>query len=49
MCQQALRVEEHSWHIHHRRWRRFRGPETFDNVELLHANGHRRIHARTRH
>src|SRR5262249_32280695 len=48
VCQQALRVEEQPWHIHHRRWRCFGGLETFDNLELLHANCHRQIHARKR-
>ena len=48
VCQQALRVEEQPWHIHHRRWRCFGGLETFDNLELLHANCHRQIHARQR-
>lgn len=48
MCGQALRAEEQPWHIHHRRWRCFGGLETFDNLELLHANCHRQIHARPR-
>jgi len=33
---------------HHRRWRCFGGPETLGNLELLHANCHRQIHARKR-
>ena len=45
-CKQVLRVEEQPMHIHHRRWRCFGGLETFDNLELLHANCHRQIHAR---
>ena len=48
LCRQTLRVEEQPWHIHHRRWRCFGGLETFDNLELLHANCHRQIHARKR-
>jgi RNA-directed DNA polymerase len=47
-CKQVLRVEEQPMHIHHRRWRCFGGLETFDNLELLHANCHRQIHARKR-
>jgi RNA-directed DNA polymerase len=48
VCQQVLRAEEQPWHIHHRRWRCYGGLETFDNLELLHANCHRQIHARKR-
>jgi RNA-directed DNA polymerase len=48
VCRQVLRVEEQPWHIHHRRWRCFGGLETFDNLELLHANCHRQVHARKR-
>jgi RNA-directed DNA polymerase len=48
VCRQALQAEEQPWHIHHRRWRCFGGQETFDNLELLHANCHRQIHARKR-
>jgi RNA-directed DNA polymerase len=29
-------------------WRCFGGQETFDNLELLHANCHRQVHARKR-
>jgi RNA-directed DNA polymerase len=47
-CRQPLQVEEQPWHVHHRVWRCFGGPETFDNLELLHANCHRQIHARKR-
>jgi RNA-directed DNA polymerase len=46
VCGQALQVEEQPWHIHHRRWRCFGGQDTFDNLELLHANCHRQVHAR---
>jgi RNA-directed DNA polymerase len=45
VCGQFLRVEEHPWHIHHRVWRCHGGRDTFDNLELLHANCHRQIHA----
>ncbi len=49
VCGQKLQAEEQPWHIHHRRWRCFGGLDTFDNLELLHANCHRQIHARKRH
>jgi RNA-directed DNA polymerase len=48
VCGQALRVAEETWHIHHRIWRSLGGAETADNLELLHANCHRQVHARTR-
>jgi RNA-directed DNA polymerase len=48
VCGQLLQAEEQPWHIHHRRWRCFGGLDTFDNLELLHANCHRQIHARKR-
>ena len=47
-CGQRLRVEAEPWHVHHRVWRCHGGPDTFDNLELLHANCHRQIHARKR-
>jgi RNA-directed DNA polymerase len=47
VCKQALRVAEETWHIHHRIWRSLGGPDTADNLELLHANCHRQVHART--
>ena len=46
VCGQALRVEEEAWHIHHRIWRSLGGSDSPDNLELLHANCHRQIHAR---
>lgn len=46
VCGQSLRVEEHPWHVHHRVWRCRGGRDTFDNLELLHANCHRQVHAR---
>jgi RNA-directed DNA polymerase len=48
VCGQALRIEEQPWHIHHRVWRCRGGQDTFDNLELLHANCHRQNHARKR-
>jgi RNA-directed DNA polymerase len=48
VCRQPLQVDEQPWHLHHRVWRCFGGPETCDNLELLHANCHRQIHARQR-
>jgi RNA-directed DNA polymerase len=47
-CGQPLQAEEQPWHIHHRVWRCLGGQETFDNLELLHANCHRQAHARKR-
>ncbi len=49
VCRQPMPVEEKPWHIHHRVWRCFGGRTTFDNLELLHANCHRQIHARKRY
>jgi len=48
VCGQSLRVEEQPWHVHHRVWRCRGGQDTFDNLELLHANCHRQKHARQR-
>jgi RNA-directed DNA polymerase len=46
VCHQPLRLEETAWwHIHHRRWRCHGGADTSDNLELLHANCHRQLHA----
>jgi RNA-directed DNA polymerase len=45
VCGQVLRAEEQPWHIHHRVWRCRGGQETFDNLELLHDNCHRQMHA----
>ena len=46
VCGQRLREEESAWwHLHHRRWRSHGGTDTSDNLELLHANCHRQIHA----
>jgi RNA-directed DNA polymerase len=49
VCRQPMPVEEQPWHIHHRVWRCLGGKTTFDNLELLHANCHRQIHARKRY
>ena len=46
VCRQPLQAEEQPWHMHHRVWRCFGGQGTFDNLELLHANCHRQLHAR---
>ena len=43
-CGQPLRIAEDDCQIHHRIWRTRGGPETADNMELLHANCHRQIH-----
>jgi RNA-directed DNA polymerase len=45
-CGQPLQAEEEPWHVHHREWRCYGGQDTFDNLELLHDNCHRQIHAR---
>jgi RNA-directed DNA polymerase len=48
VCGQPLQAADQPWHVHHRHWRCFGGLETLDNLELLHANCHRQIHARTK-
>jgi RNA-directed DNA polymerase len=45
-CEQRLRFEGEPWHVHHRIWRCRGGEDVYDNLELLHANCHRQIHAR---
>ena len=47
VCGQALHTEEQPWHIHHRVWRSRGGQETCDNLEVLHANCHRQVHAKS--
>jgi len=44
VCGQPLRLAEEDCQIHHRLWRSRGGPDTADNLELLHANCHRQIH-----
>lgn len=46
VCDQPLRIAEEDCQIHHRIWRSRGGSDTADNLELLHANCHRQIHAR---
>jgi RNA-directed DNA polymerase len=46
VCGQPLQIAEEDCHIHHRIWRSEGGPDTADNLELLHANCHRQIHVR---
>ena len=48
VCGQALRLAEETWHIHHRIWRSLGGSDTADNLELLHANCHRQVHAKSK-
>ena len=48
VCGQVLRIAEDDCHIHHRIWRSRGGRDTADNLELLHANCHRQIHAQER-
>jgi RNA-directed DNA polymerase len=45
VCGQLLRLEEPDWHIHHRQWKSNGGNDTLENLDLLHANCHRQIHA----
>jgi RNA-directed DNA polymerase len=45
-CQQALLATEKPWHLHHRHWRSLGGSDTVENLQLLHGNCHRQIHAR---
>jgi hypothetical protein len=44
-CVQLLRPEEQDWHIHHRQWKSNGGNDALENLDLLHANCHRQIHA----
>jgi RNA-directed DNA polymerase len=48
VCQQPLQAEEQPWHLHHRVWRCLGGQTTFGNLELLHVNCHRQVHASKR-
>jgi RNA-directed DNA polymerase len=48
VCGQPLRIAEEDCQIHHRIGRSRGGPDTADNMELLHANCHRQIHVRER-
>ena len=47
-CGQALRLAEDEIQIHHRIWRSRGGPNTADNLELLHGHCHRQIHVQAR-
>jgi RNA-directed DNA polymerase len=44
VCGRPLQIAEDDCQIHHRIWRSRGGPDTADNLELLHANCHRQIH-----
>jgi RNA-directed DNA polymerase len=48
VCGQPLRIAEEDCQIHHRIWRSEGGPDTTDNLELLHANCHRQMHVQER-
>jgi RNA-directed DNA polymerase len=48
VCGQPLEITAEDYHIHHRIWRSRGGPDTADNLELLHANCHRQIHVQER-
>jgi RNA-directed DNA polymerase len=43
-CGQPLQ-EDQDWQIHHRVRRTLGGPDSLDNLELLHANCHRQMHS----
>ena len=47
-CGQLLRIAEEDLHVHHRIGRSRGGPDTADNLELLHVNCHRQIHVQER-
>ena len=44
VCQQAL-APDTPWERHHVIWRVYGGADTLDNLQLLHPNCHRQIHA----
>ncbi|NJM40495.1 MAG: group II intron reverse transcriptase/maturase [Anaerolineae bacterium] len=44
VCHQAL-TPDSPWERHHVVWRVYGGSDTFDNIQLLHQNCHRQIHA----
>jgi RNA-directed DNA polymerase len=48
VCGQPLQIAEEACQIHHRIWRSEGGPDTAENLELLHANCHRQIHVQER-
>jgi RNA-directed DNA polymerase len=48
VCGQSLQIEQRPWHIHHRVWRSKGGQQDSGNLELLHANCHRLIHAKAK-
>jgi len=43
-CDQLLQTSDKPWHVHHHHWRCYGGPDTLDNLKLLHATCHRQIH-----
>jgi RNA-directed DNA polymerase len=49
VCRQPLQTDDLPWHLHHRVWRCYGGRSTWDNLEVLHVNCHRQIHARKEH
>lgn len=49
VCGQPLQIEaSYDGHVHHRIWRCNGGEDSWDNLELLHANCHRKIHFQNR-
>ena len=43
-CGQKI-TRQSGWHIHHRVWRAYGGTDKLTNLELLHPNCHRQLHA----
>ena len=48
VCGQPLWIAAEDLHVHHRILRSRDGPDTADNLELLHANCHRQTHVQER-
>jgi RNA-directed DNA polymerase len=44
VCGQPLTLNAR-WQVHHLRWLNHGGPNTVDNLVLLHANCHRQVHS----
>jgi RNA-directed DNA polymerase len=43
VCCQPL-TPETGWHVHHLLWRSYGGPDTIENLVLLHPNCHHQLH-----
>ena len=44
-CQQPITIDQ-EWVIHHKRPISLGGGETLDNLQMLHGNCHRQLHAK---